>query len=258
MASGDRTYVADDFWSLGGTPGSSRVARLAPDGTLDPGFISRSPITSSRAVTGVLLVDDDRLLAATQSWEGQTELTRLRDNGMLDPDFLRGTVSNGTIAATVRLPTGQVLIAGDFRGYGDRPCNRIARLNPDGSFDTTFPGAGGPDGPIHALAVLSDGRVVAGGDFTRYDGFTRHRLAWLDRTGRLETTSPGFVHAALDAQGFPSLTFQCEPNRPTTVLRSTDLRVWSEIRLGAFTPRFVAWSDTEEHPARFYRIRQEW
>ncbi|MCZ7640912.1 MAG: hypothetical protein M5U12_35595 [Verrucomicrobia bacterium] len=76
--------------------------------------------------------------------------------------------------------------------------------------------------------------------------------------GRLETTSPGFVHAALDAQGFPSLTFQCEPNRPTTVLRSTDLRVWSEIRLGAFTPRFVAWSDTEEHPARFYRIRQEW
>ena len=258
IASGDRIYVAGDFWSLDGTPASSRVARLAPDGTLDRGFSSRPPITSSRGVTGVLLVDDERLLITTQPWEGQTELNRLLDNGMLDPDFLRGTLSNGTIAAMVMLPTGQVLIAGDFRGYGDRPCNRIARLNPDGTFDATFPGTGGPDGAIHALAVLSDGRVVAGGDFTRYDGFMRHRLAWLDRTGRLETTSPGFVRASLDPQGFPSLTFQCEPNRPTTVLRSTDLRVWSEIRLGAVARRFVTWSDTEEHPARFYRIRQEW
>jgi hypothetical protein len=40
--------------------------------------------------------------------------------------------------------------------------------------------------------VLSDGRVLVGGDFTRYDGFTRHRLAWLDRAGRFETKSPGF------------------------------------------------------------------
>jgi uncharacterized delta-60 repeat protein len=258
IASEDRIYVAGDFWSLNGIPGSSRVARLLPDGALDPGFFSRPPITSSRGVTGVLLVDDERLLIATQSWEGQTELSRLRGNGMLDPDFLRGAVSNGTLSAMVMLPTGQVLIAGDFGGYGERPCNRIARLNPEGTFDATFAGSSGPNGPIHALAVLSDGRVVAGGDFTRYDGFTRHRLAWLDPTGRLETRPPRILRAALDEEGFPALTLEGEPNRRTTVMRSFDLRVWEEAEVNVPARRFAEWSDSQEQPARFYRVRQEW
>jgi uncharacterized delta-60 repeat protein len=61
--------------------------------------------------------------------------------------------------------------------------NRIARLNPDGTLDTSFdPNA---NGIVRAIALQADGKILAGGDFNGANsigGQTRNRIARLDAT----------------------------------------------------------------------------
>ena len=55
-----------------------------------------------------------------------------------------------------------------------RPRAHIARLNNNGSLDTTFdPGANGPDGTVWTAALQSDGQVVIGRSSTRQRNTSR-------------------------------------------------------------------------------------
>jgi hypothetical protein len=50
--------------------------------------------------------------------------------------------------------------------------NRIARLNADGSLEstTTFDPGSGPDEALAALAVQADGKILLAGGFTEVNG----------------------------------------------------------------------------------------
>ncbi len=85
--------------------------------------------------------------------------------------------ANGTVRAVVVQPDGKILIGGDFTTVLGVARNRIARLNADGTLDTTFdPNA---DGTVFSIAVQSDGKVLAGGDFNTMGGQTRKSIARL-------------------------------------------------------------------------------
>ncbi len=97
-------------------------------------------------------------------------------------------------------PDGKILVGGNFTalggGTGTTPRNRIGRLNPDGTVDTTFnPGANGL--VVTALAVQPDGKILVGGDFTMLGGggtgtTPRSRIGRLNADGSLDTTfDPG-------------------------------------------------------------------
>src|SRR6187200_1525202 len=81
--------------------------------------------------------------------------------------------ANGIVWVIVVQPDGKILIGGDFttlapNGGTAVTRNRIARLNPDGTLDTTFdPNA---NGTVRAIAVQTDGKIVAGGSFTSIGG----------------------------------------------------------------------------------------
>src|SRR5438105_1554689 len=62
---------------------------------------------------------------------------------LLDPSFDPGTGSHGIINAIACQGDGRVLVAGSFTAFNESPRGRIARLNLDGSVDSSFdPGAG--------------------------------------------------------------------------------------------------------------------
>ena len=69
--------------------------------------------------------------------------------------------------------------------------NGIARLNTDGSLDTTFNPQGGianeGGSTITALAVQSDGKILAGGNFATFNGATVNGLVRLDTFGNVDT-----------------------------------------------------------------------
>lgn len=117
--------------------------------------------------------------------------------------------ANGRVRTIVVQPDGKILIGGDFTGLTPNggpfvTRNYIARLNTNGTVDTTFnPNA---DATVRTIAVQSDGRVLAGGDFALIGGQSRQGIARLNATtGAAEsfnTNSVGIVYAiALQTNG---------------------------------------------------------
>ncbi|MCB9163610.1 MAG: T9SS type A sorting domain-containing protein [Flavobacteriales bacterium] len=83
-------------------------------------------------------------------------------------------------------------MGGDFTSYDGTPLNRIARLNQDGSLDTSFDPGLGADDEIQAIITQSDGKILIGGVFTTYDGIARNGIARVNTDGSLDTSfDPG-------------------------------------------------------------------
>ena len=79
-------------------------------------------------------------------------------------------------AATLALPTGDVIVAGDFTAVGGVAAANIARW--DGA--NYAPLGAGVDGPVTALALAPDGALVVSGDFANAGGAPAQRIARFD------------------------------------------------------------------------------
>jgi uncharacterized delta-60 repeat protein len=121
------------------------------------------------------------------------------------PEITRDDVVS--VVALVLQADGAVLIGGSFTSVNGASRNGIARLNSDGTLDTTFdPGTGATteslDGTVYPMSVYSialqgDGRVVIGGNFALVNGVSRSRVARLNADGTLDSSfNPGSVAAA--------------------------------------------------------------
>ncbi|MEO7065146.1 MAG: hypothetical protein ABI082_15395, partial [Dokdonella sp.] len=89
---------------------------------------------------------------------------------------------------------GKLIIGGNFYAIAGGPQSRIARLNVDGSLDTSFANIG-VNSNITAVAVQPDGKVLIGGDFDQVGGQARHHLARLNADGTLDSA---FADPGLD------------------------------------------------------------
>ena len=65
-------------------------------------------------------------------------MARLNADGSLDPSFNPGAGPNGTVNAVVVDTNGLVIIGGDFDSVDGSAYGGVARLNVDGSLDTSF------------------------------------------------------------------------------------------------------------------------
>ena len=77
---------------------------------------------------------------------------------------------------------GKILVGGNFTSLAGQPRNHLARLNVNGTLDSSFnPGAGGA---VKAIAIQDDGRIVVGGRFSVLGGWPRSNIGRLnvDRT----------------------------------------------------------------------------
>jgi uncharacterized delta-60 repeat protein len=87
----------------------------------------------------------------------------------------------------LNLPNGQTLIAGAFENYNGKRTSTLARLNADGTLDETFNSGGvGANGGITAMVLQSDGKILIGGSFTRYNGKTAGNIARINNDGSLD------------------------------------------------------------------------
>ena len=125
-------------------------------------------------------------------------IARLNIDGSLDTSFTpNGGVDIGTFPANAGVyphglllqPDGKILIAGPFENVDGVSRNGIARLNTDGTLDTTFdPGTGADDHTrVLDMALQNDGKVLIGGEFNSINGTARTKLARLNSNGKLDT-----------------------------------------------------------------------
>src|SRR5262249_10220124 len=103
---------------------------------------------------------------------------------VFDPAFRAGAGPNNAVNSVVVQDDGKILIGGEFTEFDGQPCSYLARLNPDGQLDTSFPG--GTDGVVYHLRKLLDGRVLVGGHFMELQGVPRTNIARLLSSGEID------------------------------------------------------------------------
>jgi uncharacterized delta-60 repeat protein len=84
-------------------------------------------------------------------------------------------------------PDGKILIGGSFLNVAGTTRRGVARLDADGSVDTSF-GDPAANGEVTAIAVQTDGKLLVGGGFESVGGQPRHYLARLNSDGTLDTS----------------------------------------------------------------------
>ncbi len=101
-------------------------------------------------------------------------LARLGVNGRVDPNFTppilgASSLLNPPAAEVLSItlqPDNRLLIAGNFTSVNGVSRNNVARLNVDGSLDTSFDPGTGANGTVEALVRNANDTVLIGGTFT--------------------------------------------------------------------------------------------
>lgn len=115
-------------------------------------------------------------------------LQAIAQPGALDFSFHTDTAASNGISVILIQPDKKILIGGGFIKYNNMPINGVARLNTDGSLDTTFnPGTNIHGGTMFALALQPDGKVVVGGEIADYNGTPAPWGLRLNSNGTLDT-----------------------------------------------------------------------
>ena len=194
--------VAGNFSDFDGVA-VGRIARLNADGSLDGGFTSGSGFNSTvysirvDDVSGKLVVVGDFSMYGSTSRSG---VARLNANGQLDGTFNPGSgFDDGTSTCAIQAD-GKVVVGGNFGSFNGIACQKIARLNSNGSFDVSYGSASLWSAP-YTMCLQGNGRVVVGGYLRTCSGFGVRYMARLLSDGSIDpsfASAPGFSGTVFD------------------------------------------------------------
>lgn len=192
-----RILLCGDFHSFNGLPARGLV-RLHEDGSVDPTF---KRVVNSW-VRHLLVQPDGKIVigGAFSSVEGvpRSLIARLNSDGSLDRTFNPGTGATDKLTPgdpnppyifwMALQPDGKILVTGSFAKYNGAAAKGFARLNPDGSLDTTFKIGGGLDSWGRFVNVLPNNQIILTGWFTSYNGQPFNRMVKLNSDGTPDTS----------------------------------------------------------------------
>lgn len=203
---GDGKIVIGGFFRhVGGQP-RSLIARLNADGSLDPTFNPGTGATDLIAggidgnmdpfVFWTAVQPDGKILATGnfRNYNGASSvgLVRINPDGSRDASFNVGGGLDSWGRHILVLPNSQILVSGWFGSYRGVGFNRIARINPDGSPDTSFTPFFGDRTAIYSTALLSNGKYMAAGHSLNTNGLFLREFARLHPNGVQDESFVGY------------------------------------------------------------------
>jgi uncharacterized delta-60 repeat protein len=186
----DKYIVVGWFSTYKGNP-VNRIIRLNQDGTVDGTY---NVSANSYDVVGISKISSSDFLiygGFTQiNGQNINYVAKIDNIGTLDTSFNQSEVGfNGRVDDIVPLADGKFIVSGFFTKYFGNTVNRIARINADGTYDPTYNvGAGFNNVNSLSLNLQADGKLIARGDFTSFDGTQIYGLARLNTDGSLDGT----------------------------------------------------------------------
>lgn len=169
----------------------------------DNSLVSEPPYNNNPGanapVNAVVLQSDGKAIVGGtfSSYNGyyRPRITRLLTNGQLDFGYDVGSgFANGldlepaSVNSIVLDANGRAVVGGLFNSYNGSSRSGVARINPNGSLDTSFNPGLGTTNSVWAVAVQSDGKILIAGDFVWFANEPRIRLARLNADGTLDPT----------------------------------------------------------------------
>lgn len=186
------------------------IARLNADGTLDSGFINApaGKVKSNHNVRGIAVQPDGKIVIGGYftyiDGVARNRIARLNANGTLDNSFNVGDGANGNIEDVKLQADGKILISGSFTNVQGTAIYGVARLNANGSLDTSFvPNAGNPAAvngawtgtfPVYQMALQSDGKILINGGTLQYAGKYHAGVARLNSNGTPDNDFKSFIN----------------------------------------------------------------
>jgi uncharacterized delta-60 repeat protein len=233
------------------------IARVSESGVLDSTF--NAEFIGEGCITAVALQPDGKVVVGGSftSINGYSRLgiARLHTNGTVDTSFVLPCgitrVYPSSRPQINLLSSGKVLVYGEIAVMNQQ---NLARLNPDGSLDSTFnPQVGPYGGSVESLQVQPDGKILVGGFFTSIGGTNINRIARLNGTS---TNTPALQflgisrYAGMFVSGIVSNNYRVEW---TTNLNTPSL--WTPLLNVTLQtdPQFVLDPNPITGRQRFYR-----
>lgn len=178
------------------------LVRLNSDGSEDTAFYNtliagvvgvQRPF--SNLVSSLALQSDGKILVGGlfTLFNGNTRnrLVRLNSDGTEDTSFYTnlGTGFDNWVTRVKIMSSGQIMVGGLFTAVNGTTRNRMARLNSNGSLDTSWNLEGsGFNERILDLLEQPDGKFVVAGRFTQFNAQTKNRIVRLNANGTLDTS----------------------------------------------------------------------
>jgi uncharacterized delta-60 repeat protein len=174
----DGKYIV---WYYSNIFGYSYYTRYNSDDSVDSTFNTSPNITP----TYFLLDNLDRIT---------TLAFRLNYDGSLDNSYNLSTPQiDGKVSTLARQPDGKLIAAGDFIKSNSTTRTRLVRLNTDGTTDNSFNAGSGFDIDPTTITVQSNGKILAAGYFSTFNGVAKNNLVRLNSDGSLDSTFIGTV-----------------------------------------------------------------
>jgi uncharacterized delta-60 repeat protein len=197
-----KILLGGGFMTLAGCATTcNHIARLNADGSVDGTF---HPNANGDVYALAVQPDGKILIAGVFTTLAGCATTcnyvaRLNANGSVDSTF--DPNANSLVLALAVQPDGKILLGGAFTTLAGcaTTCNYIARLNANGSVDSTFnPNA---NGNVTEIAVQPDGKILIAGGFTTLAGgaTTRNYIARLNANGSVDSAFDPNANSFVDA-----------------------------------------------------------
>jgi uncharacterized delta-60 repeat protein len=177
----DGKFLFSGTTDVGGT---ARIFRLNSDGTADNTFAMDSAVSS--ILNGWVVDSSQRIIFFGSA--GATRLVRLMPNGPLDVGFDPPIGLYGTVNALARQVDGKVLVAGVFTQMDGTARSTFARVNTDGTLDTSFDPGTGFNNPPGKLVLQPDGKILAARGFASYNGTPVTGIVRINSNGSIDGT----------------------------------------------------------------------
>lgn len=163
---------------LDGSPSTGWDQALSPSGN---GGANSYVLDVEQLSTGKVMLSGQFSTVAGLSRRG---VVRMNADGSVDTTFDAGTATTSVTEAIGELPNGQYLIGGSFNSWSGVSGYGLARLNSDGSHDTSFNTF--TNHYVFTIKVLPDGRTYVAGRFTQIGGVARSYIARLNADGTVD------------------------------------------------------------------------
>jgi uncharacterized delta-60 repeat protein len=202
-----KIIVGGEFTDFNGTT-VNRICRLNPDGTEDGTFTSNLGSGFNDLVRTIKVQPDDKILVGGDftDFNGTTvnRICRFEPFGREDGTFT-GNLGSGfdsSVYSIKLLSDNTIIVGGDFTDFNGNTVGCIAKLNSNGTYNSSFTTNAGTgfDNSVFSLDIDPSDNIYVGGGFKDFNGTTVYRAAKMSGTGVQNSTFSSNISTNLNAQ----------------------------------------------------------
>lgn len=171
----------------------NRIVLLKYDGTIDDDFNTDIGPGNNSVLALINDLEGSYYIGGSFNifdGENQGRLAKVNETGELDISYLSAGVGfDNSVLKIVSLENNKEMVFGKFTKYNNNAVSRIGRILEDGTLDNTFnAGQTGANNTITSAIKQADGKIIFGGNFTKYNDISYNRITRILPDGSIDNT----------------------------------------------------------------------